>query len=55
MAVKRSHVALLPVLQMQAASEHRLSWPCHIHMIICFPPLNLQGPTRQIHPANEQK
>ena len=39
--------------QLHASSEHRLSRSGHVHMIVRFPPLYLQRPTRQIHPADD--
>ena len=41
-----------PISQLQAPSEHPLSWSCHVHMVVCFPPFNVQLSTWQIHPAS---
>lgn len=38
-------------LQLGSATEHKFSGPSHEHMIICFPPIDLQRPTRQVNPV----
>lgn len=37
--------------ELHTAAEHKLRRPGHVDVVITLPPLNLQRPTREVHPA----
>ena len=52
-AVDRSCSLFCTPSQLHASSEDWLSRSGHVHMMVRFPPLYLQRPARQIHPADD--